>query len=473
VVPAVVGGVLAVAAVAVIASGPGDSRSARPGARAASRPRAALGYDFDRDGRLELVASVVGARLRGSHRRAGVVLVRRRNHWTAISEKDAGMPGPEGNGDQFGSGMASGDFDRDGAADLAIGAPGRNRVSVLLGTGRRALSWRRRVQLTGPHRYGQNLLADDFNGDGYDDLLATAPGTGTEHGAMRLLFGGPDGVSATRSRLLPRPAAAAARFGSRVRAADVDGDHHLDLIEGGPAQRLIPGHGCFCRGSRSGPHRCRAFGGTDATTGLAVADFNHDGYADIAQGDAGHALAGLPVGGVVRLWLGGRHGPRPAPIVISQNTPAIPGDDEPGDQFGAGIDAGDVDTDGFPDMIVAAPGENDNAGRVTVIRGGHRGYATAANTWFDQNSPNVPGSRRPGGLFGSTLAVLDLTGDHRPDLVVGARGERRANARLMVVEAGPGVFAPDETRTKILSGTTARVVMPPRGRIRLARVSHF
>src|SRR5215210_9160737 len=93
-----------------------------------------------------------------------------------------------------------------------------------------------------------------------------------------------DGMSAKRSRSLPRPSAATARFGSRVRAADVDGDHHLDLIEGGPALPLIPGHGSLCRGSSSGPRRCRAFGGTDATTGLAVADVNHDGYADIAQG---------------------------------------------------------------------------------------------------------------------------------------------------------------------------------------------
>ena len=41
----------------------------------------------------------------------------------------------------------------------------------------------------------------------------------------------------------------------------------------------------------------------------------------------------------------------------------------------------------------------------------------------------------------------------------------------MVVEGGPGVFAPDETRTTTLSGAAARLRMPRGGRIRLARVS--
>ena len=68
----------------------------------------------------------------------------------------------------------------------------------------------------------------------------------------------------------------------------------------------------------------------------------------------------------------------------------------------------------------------------------------------------MPGARRAGVGFGSTLAVLSLTADRRPDLVVAARGEQRADSRVMVVESGPGVFAPDERRTTTLSGAAAR-----------------
>ena len=457
---------LAVAAVGLTATLRGNEPKT-PDAPAA-KPEAALPYDFDGDGRLELVASVLRASPRGSHVPSGVVMLRRGDGWNIITEKDAGMPGRPGGADEFGSGLTSGDFDRDGAADLAIGAPGRNRVSVLFGTGH-GLAGGRQTQLRGSNDYGYGLVAHDMDTDGYDDLLVAAPGAGAQRGDVHLLRGGPGGLSARRVRILERPASAAVGFGTRLRLGDVDGDHHVDLVEGGPPRAPIPGHATFCRGSSSGPRRCRAFGGTDGTSGLAVGDVNHDGYADVVQGDseADQPLAA----GVVRLWLGSRRGPRPAPILIDQDTRAIPGKNEPGDRFGTIVETGDLDLDGYADMIVAATGENDKAGRITVIRGAADGYASVGNTWFDQSFPQVPGARRAGVGFGSTLAVLSLTADRRPDLVVAARGEQRADSRVMVVESGPGVFAPDERRTTTLSGAAARLRMPLGARIRLARIS--
>ena len=223
---------------------------------------------------------------------------------------------------------------------------------------------------------------------------------------MQLLRGGPGGLSAGRARLIERPAPARgglrhAACGWATSTATTTSTSSRAARRGPPA----PGHATFCRGSSSGPRRCRAFGGSDGTSGLAVGDVNHDGYEDIVQGDPQHeAAAGRRV---VRLWLGGRHGPRATPILITQDTRAIPGEDEPGDQFGAVVEAGDLDLDGYADMIVAATGENDGAGRVTVIRGASAAATRASATrWFDQSSPNVPGARRAGGGFGSTLAVL-------------------------------------------------------------------
>ena len=304
-------GLLSIAAVGLATSLPGDDPPA-PNPPANPPAKAATPYDFDADGRLELVTAMLRASSpRSSRRRSGVVLVRRGKRWDVITERDAGLPGRPRDDDDFGSALASGDFDRDGAADLGIGAPGRDRMAVLYGTGR-GLDGGRRLQLRGPDEYGYGALAADLDGDGYDDLVVTAPAAGT----MEYLRGGPDGLDADRSRPIARPESATPGFGARMRAGDVDGDRRIDLVEGAPTRQSGPGHLAYCRGSRAGPRRCRTLDSSRGTSALAVADVNGDGYGDIVQGDSGHAqnLAGAPVDpGQVRLWLGGRDGPRQPP----------------------------------------------------------------------------------------------------------------------------------------------------------------
>ena len=270
---------------------------------------------------------------------------------------------------------------------------------------------------------------------------------------------------ATRARTIRPPSGATAGFGSRVRVGDVDGDRHVDMVEGAPTQVTAPGHTTYCRGTARGPASCRLLGTTGGTSSLAVADVNGDRYADIVQGDSAHSevAAGFPVSaGELRLWLGSRRGPGRAPIRITQNTPAVPDANEPGDEFGAVVEAGDVDSDGFADMVVAATRENAGAGRITVIRGGREGHASHGNSSFDQDAPTVPGRAEPDGEFGSTLTILSLTRDRRLDVAVAAQGEHTADERVMVLAGGPGVFAPGETGTSTLSGVGS-LVHAPRG----------
>ncbi len=448
--------------------------------------KAATPYDFDSDGRQELVIAMLRGAPRERRAHSGVVLVQTRKGkrpWSTITEARAGVPGRPRINDDFGSGLASADFDRDGHADLAIGTPGRERVSVLYG-GPGGLDGKRTGQLTarrarlpsGSERYGYTLVARDLDEDGFGDLVVAAPGNlggQPSTGALHVVYGGPEGLRPDRTRVIRRPAGVSG-FGHRLRSGDVDGDGRPDLVEGGAARGGDPGHASYCRGARSGPLRCRLLPSAGGTSSLAIGDVNGDDRADIIQGDSQHVdpEMGPPVGaGLVRVWFGSRDGPRPDPLEITQDSPRIPDVNEPGDEFGAVVEAGDVDSDGFADIIVGATREDGGAGQVTVIRGHREGIARVANVDFDQDSPNVPGRAGPDREFGSTIAVLRLSNDDRPDVALAARGQDSEDARVMWVRSTPGVFSPTETRTRTLEGVASLVDAPPGGRIRLAKAA--
>jgi hypothetical protein len=389
---------------------------------------AATPYDFDGDGRQEIVMGAIRGAKAGDGPQSGVVLVHRGPEADSASLFTVASVGLEGRprpGDNFGSGLASADFDADGQADLAIGTPGRNVISVLYGVeGQLLTGGGRQITADELHPppeagwFGYTLLARDLNEDGYADLVVGTPGSPDERGeaagAIQILFGAEGGVTSDGARRLTPPAGAETGFGSRLRAGDVDADGYVDLVEGAPGEPEDgqQGHGSYCPGSPDGPKRCRALGDA-GTSSLAVADVNGDGYADVVQGDAnaGGANDLTPGAGAVRLWLGGDNGLRPSPISITQASPGIPGDDEADDAFGHVVEAGDVDGDRLADILVGAPGDRGEAGTVVVIRGAESGHATSGNTRITKGAEPH--------RFGSTLALLDLAGDPPGGLAVG------------------------------------------------------
>ncbi|GAA3722530.1 FG-GAP-like repeat-containing protein [Spinactinospora alkalitolerans] len=332
----------------------------------------------------------------------------------------------------------------------------------------------------------------DFNGDGFPDIIA----------AGRAALGGAADDSertdreALHSRVLYGPfsasgePAATGRFdgtqggwvpvGGAV-AGDFDGDGRDDLVvfgfyweedarfeeRGAPQVESV----VYFRGTDEGMVAAGAV--QELSVGYTGGPVEYEtGAAGDVDGDGDDDLI-VPNGGVfsvssgITVLYGGPEGPGSGgeKTEIDQESPGVPGDTEADDMgeaadgFGENPAVGDVDGDGFADVAVAAPGEDEGRGSVTVLRGGPDGLSGAGAQRIGLDSPGVPeepsGGPGPegGDRFGADLSLVDLDGDGRTELVVGAGGYRRGTERpggywvFTATEEGPSTrdavfFAP-------------------------------
>lgn len=148
----------------------------------------------------------------------------------------------------FGQTLAAGDFDGDGCADLAVGAPDEPLNGVVFvghvhvfhggpgGIPNRAAPWRTLENPTGQmySRFGLALAAADFNADGADDL-AVSSSPDSSAGRVHVYHGAPAGLPAQPSQTLndPAPVNSADLFGTRLAVGDrPPGDGFADLFVG-------------------------------------------------------------------------------------------------------------------------------------------------------------------------------------------------------------------------------------------------
>src|SRR5690349_10522639 len=102
-------------------------------------------------------------------------------------------------------------------------------------------------------------------------------------------------------------------------------------------------------------------------TSLAIADFNRDGFGDLVVGAPGDLVGGR-IGGRVYVYAGSPTGPGLFPRAIDRLSPGT------GDAYGAALATGDVNHDGYPDLVVGAPGAQ-STGAINVFLGGKTGLA--------------------------------------------------------------------------------------------------
>ncbi|MFF8643877.1 FG-GAP-like repeat-containing protein [Streptomyces sp. NPDC015345] len=143
------------------------------------------------------------------------------------------------------------------------------------------------------------------------------------------------------------------------------------------------------------------------------ADFNGDGYGDLAISAPLAKVAGKSGAGQVSVVYGTAAGlDTTRRTLIDQATAGIPGTPETGDYFGDRITTGDLDDDGYTDLIVGVHaeriGSTDDFGALTVVWGGASGLGTGT----DISSP-LPEYRSE---LGWAVATGDFDGDGTTDL---------------------------------------------------------
>jgi hypothetical protein len=220
----------------------------------------------------------------------------------------------------------------------------------------------------GKESTGVGLGAGDFNGDGFIDLVVGACTHGDDTGRVHIFHGGAAGIASTPTTTLVGPDGPGSFFGYAVgTAGDVDGDGFPDL---------------------------------------AIAGFRADGEK-----------------GKVYLYRGGATG-----IAETATPMAVLAGTDPGGRFGrAMVSAGDVNHDGFADLLIAASNANADTGAAYLFYGAADGIAGGASPDLTFTAPDGAG-----GLFGSAVTAADYNGDRLADVAITARAVGNGTGRAHV-----------------------------------------
>lgn len=340
-------------------------------------------------------------------------------------------------------GLAAGDVDGNGTADLVTANSVEQKASVLLGNGAGVFA----AGLGSPLAMGGNtpsVALGDLNHDGRADLVLPTYTTGisVDSNQVEIMLSGPSGFA-------PAANLTAGNGTSDATIADFNGDTHPDIAISNAVDDTLS---VFLGDGTGGAFAAAPGPYTVASRDMVTGDFNGDGDTDIAalltqqgtlrilSGDGsgsftvwpavsvGTAYNGLVAtdydsdgdldivtsggGGTGTIVTLRNDGGGTLDVVNTQPRPSGPP---------LTIASGDFDNDGHPDIAVAQTGAS---GKVAVLPGDGSGAFGPATEWTTAASP-------------FTLVATDVDGDHRPDLAVTNYGGNQVTVlRNRAVPAG-------------------------------------
>lgn len=357
----------------------------------------------------------------------------------------------------------AGDLDDDGFDDLAVGAPWHDSAGVDAGA-----AWVYHGSATGladtaasslqgeaaGDRFGWALAsAGDVNGDGTDALLVGAPRHdtgGADAGRVYLYEGAAAGISSVTTTLDGPDEDG--QFGSSLAGGEqLYASGYDDVAVGSPYASPTDALGSagrvhVYRGSAAG------LGTTAAATldGLASGDYfgyavalvnvNRDHQVDLVVGANEAAGSGSEAGEVYVFQASDTGLPTTASTTLLGSTGS--------GGFGVALaNAGDVDGDGYDDLLVGADGEGSRAGAIYLFAGSATGLSGSAS-W----SATGAVANDQAGLG---VAIADFDGDGLPEPVLASSGNDDAgsDAGAVTVYSLRDDFT--EVATQTLSGSAS------------------